>query len=233
MLEQLVGRLDGMQADITGSISALAGRMDAGEHAVADLTAQMRGARAQHQSPSQHEDDVQPDAPPAPARVLFEADVANDDPPAPAQAPAPAAAPAAALRRSLLGTSSDSLPAAPAEEEDEGDDEELAEQLWDSLGGGLDASARPTLAHELGDAFAGHPLPLRHVTGDGEGETKSNPFPRDRNFRDRTCHYHPSNVGDSQMGTLTEKLLTRSNTSGFEVQGVYSFELRSMTCALS
>ena len=87
MLEQLVGRLDGMQADITGSISALAGRMDAGEHAVADLTAQMRGGRAQHQSPPQNATDDQQDAPPAPQRVLFEADIADGDPPAPAPAP--------------------------------------------------------------------------------------------------------------------------------------------------
>ena len=94
MLEQLVGRLDGMQADITGSISALAGRMDAGEHAVADLTAQMRGGRAQHQSPPQNATDDQQDAPPAPQRVLFEADIADGGPPAPAPAPAPAAAPA-------------------------------------------------------------------------------------------------------------------------------------------
>ena len=105
MFEQLVDRLDGMQADLSGSIATLAGRMDTGEQTVATLAAQMRSTRAQQESPAEGGGGDQQDAPPAPARVLFAADGLPDDPPAPAPAPAPAMAPEPAPPRRSPGTS--------------------------------------------------------------------------------------------------------------------------------
>ena len=96
------------------------------------------------------------------------------------------------------------------------------EGRWSALAAVVDpaSAAEAANAAVFAGTFAGHQLGVEYAG------SKFNPFKRDEQYHEMTCHYHATIVGDPATGAVIEQLLARGCTAG-------SYEMRSLIPALS
>ena len=116
-------------------------------------------------------------------------------------------------------------PPAPIDVDADGDRDEYFDALdeqYDLL------TAAPDSEKSLADNFGGHPLPIQHRARFG---------PRNDNFLETTCHYHPAIAGDTLNGKLVDKLealgAQQHAAKQPEFGTQYAYECRSLIAAIS
>ncbi|KOO27237.1 hypothetical protein Ctob_009994 [Chrysochromulina tobinii] len=102
-------------------------------------------------------------------------------------------------------------------------------QYFDALDEQYDLlTAAPDSEKSLADNFGGHPLPIQH---------RARFWPRNDNFQETTCHYHPAIAGDTLNGKLVDKLealgAQQHAAKQPEFGTQYAYECRSLIAAIS
>ena len=116
-------------------------------------------------------------------------------------------------------------PPAPIEHVDADVDADVdRDEYFDALDEQYDLlTAAPDSEKSLADNFGGHPLPIQH---------RARFWPRNDNFQETTCHYHPAIAGDTLNGKLVDKLEALGAQQHAAKQpefGQYAYEWRSPT----
>jgi hypothetical protein len=138
-----------------------------------------------------------------------------------------AAALAAALAARARAARSARQPAAPAPIDVDADGDR--DEYFDALDEQYDLlTAAPDSEKSLADNFGGHPLPIQH---------RARFWPRNDNFQETTCHYHPAIAGDTLNGKLVDKLealgAQQHAAKQPEFGTQYAYECRSLIAAIS
>jgi len=134
----------------------------------------------------------------APLRPVALADQFLKRPSSTATAPTAAAATgiAAIAARAAARARARAAPAPPAPIDVDADGDR--DEYFDALDEQYDLlTATPDSEKSLADNFGGHPLPIQH---------RARFWPRNDNFQETTCHYHPAIAGDTLNGKLVDKL---------------------------
>ena len=166
----------------------------------------------------------------APLRPVALADQFLKRPSSTATAPTAAAATgiAAIAARAAARARARAAPAAPApiHVDADGDDRD---EYFDALDEQYDLlTAAPDSEKSLADNFGGHQLPIQH---------RARFWPRNDNFQETTCHYHPAIAGDTLNGKLVDKLealgAQQHAAKQPEFGTQYAYECRSLIAAIS
>ena len=143
-------------------------------------------------------------------------------------AAAAAATSATALAARARAARAARQPAAPApiDVDADGDDRD---EYFDALDEQYDLlTAAPDSEKSLADNFGGHQLPIQH---------RARFWPRNDNFQETTCHYHPAIAGDTLNGKLVDKLealgAQQHAAKQPEFGTQYAYECRSLIAAIS
>jgi hypothetical protein len=121
-------------------------------------------------------------------------------------------------------------PPAPIEHVDADVDADVdRDEYFDALDEQYDLlTAAPDSEKSLADNFGGHPLPIQH---------RARFWPRNDNFQETTCHYHPAIAGDTLNGKLVDKLealgAQQHAAKQPEFGTQYAYECRSLIAAIS
>ena len=166
----------------------------------------------------------------APLRPVALADQFLKRPSSTATAPTAAAATgiAAIAARAAARARARAAPAPPApiDVDADGDDRD---EYFDALDEQYDLlTAAPDSEKSLADNFGGHQLPIQH---------RARFWPRNDNFQETTCHYHPAIAGDTLNGKLVDKLealgAQQHAAKQPEFGTQYAYECRSLIAAIS
>jgi hypothetical protein len=166
----------------------------------------------------------------APLRPVALADQFLKRPSSTATAPTAAAATgiAAIAARAAARARARAAPAPPApiDVDADGDDRD---EYFDALDEQYDLlTATPDSEKSLADNLGGHPLPIQH---------RARFWPRNDNFQETTCHYHPAIAGDTLNGKLVDKLealgAQQHAAKQPEFGTQYAYECRSLIAAIS
>ena len=118
-------------------------------------------------------------------------------------------------------------PAAPAPFDADADGDR--DEYFDALDEQYELlTAAPDSEKSLADEFGGHQLPVQH---------RARFWPRNDNFQETTCHYHPAIAGDTLNGKLVDKLEAlgaqqhAARQPEFGTQ--YAYECRTLIAAIS
>jgi hypothetical protein len=166
-----------------------------------------------------------PAAPPAPPIALVDQLLKGKPSSTTTAAAATSAAALAARARAARAARQPAAPA-PIDVDADGDDRD---EYFDALDEQYDLLiAAPDSEKSLADNFGGHPLPIQH---------RARFWPRNDNFQETTCHYHPAIAGDTLNGKLVDKLealgAQQHATKQPEFGTQYAYECRSLIAAIS
>jgi hypothetical protein len=134
---------------------------------------------------------------------------------------------AAIAARAAARARARAAPAAPAPVDVDADGDR--DEYFDALDEQYDLlTAAPDSEKSLADNFGGHPLPIQH---------RARFWPRNDNFQETTCHYHPAIAGDTLNGKLVDKLealgAQQHAAKQPEFGTQYAYECRSLIAAIS
>jgi hypothetical protein len=164
-------------------------------------------------------------APPAPPIALVDQLLKGNPSSTTTAAAATSAAALAARARAARAARQPAAPA-PIDVDADGDDRD---EYFDALDEQYDLlTAAPDSEKSLADNFGGHQLPIQH---------RARFWPRNDNFQETTCHYHPAIAGDTLNGKLVDKLealgAQQHAAKQPEFGTQYAYECRSLIAAIS